>query len=72
MPTAKVGQQHIRDDNMCPAAPLHKVPIFMIVLEPKVEQVAESVPYSRHAGKTHPCAALPVSTLESETLQTWS
>ncbi len=36
----------------------------MIVLDPKVEQVAESVPYSRHAGKTHPCAALPVNTLE--------
>ena len=42
----------------------------MVVLEPKVEQVAESVPYSWHAGKAHPCAALPVNTLKNETLQT--
>ncbi len=37
----------------------------MIVLEPKVEQMAESVPYSMHAGMIHPCAALPVNLLET-------
>lgn len=44
----------------------------MIVLESKIEQVAESVPHSRHEGKTHPCAVLLVNMLEREALQTWS
>ncbi|DBB04684.1 TPA: hypothetical protein ACH3X1_012742 [Trebouxia sp. C0004] len=72
MPAAKVGQRYIRGDSTCPVAPLHTVPLYMVVLEQKVEKVAESVSYPRHAGKIHPCAALPVNKLESETLQTWS
>ncbi len=46
--------------------------MYTIVLELTVGQVAESMPCPMHAGKTHPCAALPVNTLACETLQTWS